>query len=111
MNYDDLSIAMLVDAAARADVDPLTRFIRSLSNDPPMRLRSFTEETCRLRDELEHHTRCMLTATDPREASVHAEWLRVHVHEVAYRWASLRMTLQRWSELEAPRPVCIKVGR
>ncbi|HEX8795468.1 MAG TPA: hypothetical protein VF765_31175 [Polyangiaceae bacterium] len=92
MNEKDL--AMLIDAVARQDADPLTRFVRSLSDDEPMRLRSFAQETIKLRQELEMHVRALLS-TEPREATQHAEWVSRNVGEVAYRWSGLLATVQR----------------
>ncbi len=45
------SISMLIEAIARRDADPLTRFVRSLPDDEPFRLRSYAEETIRLQHE------------------------------------------------------------
>jgi hypothetical protein len=101
----DLETALLIDALVR-DTDPLTRFISSLPDDAPHRARCFAEETVRLRDEMLRKVQCMLTATDVREAAGYAEWVRANAHEVAYRWASLRVAVQRWAALE-PLPAIV----
>ncbi len=97
MPLETQDMALFIEALARRDADPLTRFVRSLSNDPPMRARTFAEETIRLRDELISNVQRMLTETNPQRSALHAEWVARHAHEVAYRWSSLMRTVERWS--------------
>ena len=97
-------MALLIEAFVRSEGDPMTRFLRALSDDPPMRLRSFAEETIRLREELLMNVQSMLIERDPRLSSRYAEWIARHAHEVAYRWSSLMRSLAYWCERE-PCPV------
>lgn len=91
--------AMLLDVAASQAADPVSRFIASLSDEEPGHLRTYALDTLRLRDELVTHTQALLTS-HVREAVHHAAWLQKNAGEVAYRWATLRATVVRWSELQ-----------
>lgn len=106
----DAEMALLIEAHAKRDADPVTRFVRSLSDEPPFRLRQEAEETLRLRNELLMHTQAIVLGSDVRESLAHAEWLRRHASEVAYRWASLRSAVFRWCELDTM-SIAIRVSR
>lgn len=93
----DPDTAMLIDAIARRDADPMTRFIRSLPDDPPARLRSYAEDTVRLHAEFLQNVQCMLITSDPRESTNYAAWIAKNAHEVAYRWSALIQSVTRWS--------------
>ena len=93
-----LDLALAIEAIAARDGDPLTRFIRSLSDDAPIRLRSFAEDTRRLREELIQHVQDGLTETNPQQAAAHGAWIAQHAPEVLYRWSSLMRAVQAWTQ-------------
>lgn len=89
---DDLSVAYLIDAAAKQG-DPMNRFVAALSPE----LRTFAVETIRLRDEFTFHSQSVLSLSDPQASILHADWLATHGHEVAYRWSNLLRSMERWA--------------
>lgn len=101
-----LDIAMLIDAAAATREDPLTRFVRSLSDD----LRRHAEETIKLREELISNVQRMLVSQDPREANGYAQWIAEHAHEVGYRWSLLMRSCSTWLAYEPPGPYVLRMA-
>lgn len=95
MPADSVDTAMLLEALA-ARGDPMTRFVASLSGE----LRTFAEDTIRLRQEFEINVQRILTCSDPRESSRHAAWVTQHVGDVSYRWSMLLKAVARCSELD-----------
>ncbi len=97
MTAPALDLALLLEAVAARDADPVTRFIRSL--EPP--LRAHAEETVRLRAEFAQHASAMLSERDHAVAIAHATWIAQHAQSVAYRWSALARAVTRWAELDA----------
>ncbi len=91
-----LDMALLIEALAADRADPLSRFVDSLSGD----LRIHAEETIQLRQEFISNVQRVLQASNPHEAAGYASWITKHVHEVAYRWASLQKALARWIQYD-----------
>lgn len=94
---EDLS--MMLESLVRTE-DPLTRFVKSLPDDEPHRLRSYAEGTIRLREELISTVQRMLVCDDPRESNQYATWLATHAHEVAYRWTMLMRSVTKWNQYQ-----------
>jgi len=105
---EEQDMALFIDALSRQAADPLTRFVESLSDDPPMRARTFANETIQLREELLSNVQRMLVETDPRLSANYAAWVTKHAHEVAYRWSSLMRTVQRWAMYQLPGPITLR---
>lgn len=101
---------MLLDAYARSDRDPLSRVVASLSDDLPMRLRTFANETIQLRREFQENAQRMLSERDPQLSARYAAWITKHAHEVAYRWSSLMRTVERWARYDPGPGIVLRVG-
>ncbi len=101
----DPGLAMLIEAVARSDRDPLQRFVEVLPDD----LRRYAEETVRLREEFLSNAHRMLAAENPREAAGYAEWVSRHAHEVAYRWVMLTKSVQRWAMYDVESVIHLRI--
>jgi hypothetical protein len=94
MSLDEQSVAYLL--ASKAD-DSFRRFLQSLSPS----FRGHAEEAQRMHGELSQHITAALTSESTAEAMSHAQWVREHVCDVAYRWLQVRKAYEAWLRLDA----------